>query len=556
MENMELSKTGKYDRSRIASVYGYSDNKTIRFKYINGIYIDKFRSLHKRQLKLGKFITLITGKNGTMKSSILGLIAHPFTSPNGAKDMYGKDLKTNYSDVFHLSMDKDSNEYIYYLQATTIKDENIWEPVRIYRREVEERHRVTVGAGNEKGQGNFSLNTSYLNLKRLFPIIETKAKQADIQISDDDKKWIAHSYERIMQRSAYGNSEAITDGKGKNTLAPVDSYYDFNSISSGEDDLGYILCKMLAFKKNKVSDDCLQGLLCIDEVEASLHPSAQRQFLDFLLEWSQDNHIQVVVTSHSLYLLDYFMKLQQKKKDYDGLVIDNISTMQVGADRNFNFMVNPSFKVIRKELTYMDEIDSLYKVNIICEDEVAVEALKRIFKRGTLSRSVEYIGNLTEGEKGSPYNFLISLARKGQRLLEDSIIILDPDVDEKAMRKANNRFLLKIPEPDHYLLPLERRIVYYISQLDGSSPLFKEMEKSAIISTYNRYNIYEDNILNKEEMDVSAFKKWKENNKKIYNKALSQYIKDNEDLFHQFVEQVITLVNDKRRIRSLPLLEK
>lgn len=51
-------------------------------------------------------------------------------------------------------------------------------------------------------------------------------------------------------------------------------------------------------------------------------------------------------------------------------------------------------------------------------------------------------------------------------------------------------------------------------------------------------------------------KKWKEDNKKIYNKALSQYIKDNEDLFHQFVEQVITLVNDKRRIRSLPLLEK
>ena len=115
MENMELSKTGKYDRSRLASVYGYSDNKTIRFKYINGIYIDKFRSLHKRQLKLGKFITLITGKNGTMKSSILGLIAHPFTSPNGAKDMYGKDLKTNYSDVFHLSMDKDSmNIFIIY----------------------------------------------------------------------------------------------------------------------------------------------------------------------------------------------------------------------------------------------------------------------------------------------------------------------------------------------------------------------------------------------------------------------------------------------------------
>ena len=555
MEKMELSKTGKYDRSRLPSVYGYNDNKSIRFKYIDGIYIDKFRSLQKRQIKLGKFITLITGKNGTMKSSILGLIAHPFTSPNGAKDMYGKDLKTNYSYVFHLSMDKDSNEYVYYLQATTIKEENIWEPVRIYRREAEDRHRVTVGAGNEKGQGNFSLNTSYLNLKRLFPIIETKAKQADITISDEDKKWIAHSYERIMQRSAYSNSEAITDGKGKNTLAPVDSYYDFTSISSGEDNLGYILSKMLAFQKNKTRENCLQGLLCIDEVDASLHPSAQRQFLDFLLEWSKGNHIQVVVTSHSLYLLDYFMKLQQEKNDYEGLVIDNISTMQVGADHNFNIMVNPSFKIIRKELTYVDEISSLYKVTIICEDDVAVEALKKIFKRGNLSKSVEYIGDLTESEKGTPYNFLISLAHKGKKLLEDSIIILDPDVDEKAIKKANNKYLLKIPDPDHHLLPLERRIVYYISQLDGASPLFREMEKSAVIITYNKFDIYEDNILDKEKFDVSAFKRWKDANKKIYNKALSQYIKDNEALFHQFIEHVIALVNDKRRMRSLPLLE-
>ncbi len=556
MEMLELSKKGKYDRSRLSSVYGYDDNKSIEFKYINGIYIDKFRSLQKRELKLGKYLTLITGKNGTMKSSILGLIAHPFSSPNNAKDMYGKVLKTNYSDVFRLSLEKDANEYIYYLQLTTIKNEEIWEPVRIYRREAEARHRVTVGANNVKGEGNFSLNTSYLNLRRLNPIIETKAKHANINISDEDKKWIAHSYERIMQRSAYSNSEAISDGKGKNTLAPVGSYYDFNSISSGEDNLGYILCKMLAFQKNKMGKDCLQGLLCIDEVDASLHPSAQKQFLDFLLKWSKINHIQVVVTSHSLFLLDYFMELQKERNDMDGMVINNISTMQVGNDHNFNIMINPSFKVIRKELTYKDDIDNLYKVNIICEDEVAREALKVIFKRGVLSKSVEYMCDLSGDEKGSPYKYLISLAHKGKKLLDDSIIILDPDVDKAAMDKAKNKFLLKIPEPDNLLLPLERRIVYYISQLDGASSLFDKMEKSAMVSTYNEIGIFNDLILDKNSFTIDAFKKWREKNKSIYIKALRQYIKDNEEQFHQFVYDVIALVNEKRQIRMLPPVEK
>lgn len=112
-------------------------------------------------------------------------------------------------------------------------------------RENEERHRLTVGATNAKGQGNFHLNTSYLGLKRLYPIIETTAEVAgDVNISEEDKRKIADAYICVMQRSAYKSVEPISDEKKtKNTLAPSDSYYDFNSISSGEDNLGNILGK-------------------------------------------------------------------------------------------------------------------------------------------------------------------------------------------------------------------------------------------------------------------------------------------------------------------------
>lgn len=98
---------------------GYKSNKDVKFKKIDSIYIEKFRTLADRTVVLGKNITLISGKNGTMKSSILGLIAHPFSSPNSAKDVFGKSLKTDMRNVFRMSLAKDTNEYKYFLNATT-----------------------------------------------------------------------------------------------------------------------------------------------------------------------------------------------------------------------------------------------------------------------------------------------------------------------------------------------------------------------------------------------------------------------------------------------------
>lgn len=90
----------KYDTSKTAEALGYLNNKDVKFKYITGLYIQNFRSLKNRTLKLGKYMTVITGKNGTMKSSLMGLITHPFSSPNSAKDLHGKPLKTDMRTVF------------------------------------------------------------------------------------------------------------------------------------------------------------------------------------------------------------------------------------------------------------------------------------------------------------------------------------------------------------------------------------------------------------------------------------------------------------------------
>ena len=136
--------------------YNYETNKDIPIAKIDKIEIEKFRSLVNRKIKLGKHLTIISGKNGTMKTTLMGLIAHPFS--NDTKDAFGVPLKTNLGDVFKLSKKYD-DEYSYNVCFTSTKNEKIKETVNIDV--VGDRHRIVV-SGHGKGDGNFIFNTSYI----------------------------------------------------------------------------------------------------------------------------------------------------------------------------------------------------------------------------------------------------------------------------------------------------------------------------------------------------------------------------------------------------------
>ena len=152
---------------------GLSNNKDIAIQSILGIRIRCFRSLKEQSLCLGEHVTVLSGRNGTMKTSLMGLLAHPFSSE--AKDAFGTDLKTPLHEVFKLSPEFDTEDYLYDMTIRTGNGEVLAEPVSIYRvKENTNRHRIVV-SGSEKGDGNFFYNTSFLNLKRLFPLVDTKA---------------------------------------------------------------------------------------------------------------------------------------------------------------------------------------------------------------------------------------------------------------------------------------------------------------------------------------------------------------------------------------------
>ena len=443
----------------------------------------------------------------------------------------------------------------------TEKNEFIAEPIRVYRRalpndnnseQTNYRPRVTVGKDNSAGLGNFHLNTSYINLKRLYPIIDTKAHTTNIELSNSEKQLISNAYARIMQRNEYEDFESITDQDIKNTCGPANSYYDYESISSGEDNLGTILYKLIAFQRASNKNNNLQGLLCIDEIEASLHPVAQKYLLDFLFYWSKENRVQIVATTHSLFLTEHYLFLQEKySKDNASLI--NISTQQVGDDHNYKIMINPDYKTIYKELTYEDvTAEYPYKVHVLCEDDMAKLFLTRIIKSKVILSNIDFIYNVGS-DNGTSWSNYIALAKNAPNLLEDSIIVFDPDVSEDKINSAKKSFkyLTKIPDKDN--VPIEKRIAYYVYYtLSGDDDLFIEKEQMARQGDIMSHHVDFKNFINS---SIDPFKAWKKDNKKFYNKALNRYIKDNMEYFLPFKLEIIKYINERRKNYGLPAID-
>lgn len=529
---------------------GYNENKDIVIKKIDGIKLNDFRGIKNETIELGDFITVLAGKNGTMKSTILGLLAHPFSSPNNAKDVLGNPLKTNLSDVFRLSPVKDNKKYSYNMYLTDVNDKKIKEIVRVWYYEKDNRFRIFVGEKNIKGVGNFWLNTCYINLKRLFPMVDTKAKvKDDILFSNDDAEFIFKQYQSIFQRTTFQNSEVVSQNKIKDTLGPNDTYYDFNSISSGEDNLGNIIIKLLAFKNNQLDNEGLNGILCIDELEASMHPVAQEKLFNSLYTFAKKYKIQIVFTTHSLYLIQYIINMQYQGKP--GIVLNILSTQYV-AEGKFRVVHNPNYKTAYKELTFRDKDSlSLYKPNIIVEDKVAGEFFKKIIKEKRILDNINLITDLSSDNKGNSYTYLKTLIKNGTALLEDSIIIFDADVDLNDL-KSNVVPFFKFPDLKDFAI--ERRIIKWIYDLEAEHPFFKEInkEKAIFISSFSDSRI---DFLNDEEKvennEINIFKKWSEQDKRLFFRCMTLYVRYEEKTFEKFREDIINSINAKRRDKSL-----
>lgn len=498
----------------------FSDNKLIPIQSIIELDIKKFRSMEEQKIQLGDHVTVLSGRNGSMKTSIMGLIAHPFDGEG--MDAFGKPLKTALKDVFRLSPKHDDGRYEYDL-ILRVSGELLRDPVYIYWvADNTNRHRVVV-SGVEKGDGNFSFNTSFLNFQRLFPLVHTNAtpdKSALVQLSEIEKKALKDFCERIFPSSAYGTFAPTHQKRIKTTFAPDgdSAEYDWQAISLGEDNLGAIFNRMLGFQRAyDTKSEMGNGIFCIDEFESSLHPVAQLRLFDYLYKWSQRYRVQVLISKDSLHLIQNLYLRHSENLENRRVAINFINKSQAQG-KNTPIINNPPYELAFKEITleYPQKIAEARKVKVFCEDDFAIRFAKRIIGSQYILNLVEFHISLDPGSTrpGTSYSALSDLCIQYPILLQGSFVLFDADAPDAKLDKIRDK-LLFLRFSDENFLALERRIVSFIINLDNSYPFFKKFkkERDKFLDEFKEADIQSltiSDVENDKIVAIKTCKKWAE----------------------------------------------
>lgn len=543
---------------------GLSNNKDIAIQSILGIRIKCFRSLKEQSLILGENVTVLSGRNGTMKTSLMGLLAHPFSSE--AKDAFGTDLKTPLHQVFRLSPEFDAEDYFYEMRLRTGDGEILAEPVSFYYVEKNtNRHRVVV-SGAEKGDGNFLYNTSFLNLKRLFPLVDTKAAPTtdhEIQLTTSEAADLKDFYETIFPSSDYEAFVPIHEKKVKSTfaLSGAKARYDWRSISSGEDNLGAIFNRLVGFQRAfQAGQKTGNGILCIDEFESSLHPVAQLRLLDYLYRWSAKFKVQVVISTHSLHLIQDLYLRHAANLAARRIVINFVSKSSARED-NFPILHNPDYELAYKELTLSSpsKVVAARKVRVFCEDEHAIHFAKRLIKSQDVLSAVEFHSSLDpfSGKPGTSWPALRTLCVQYPLLLEGSLALFDADVGANELAKIKNTDLyLVLPDPDS--LALERRMIIFIIGRDNSDVFFSKFgrEREAFLQDFKSANIKSlsvTDVADPVKTPIERCKAWADSDKTAFKKYVTYYC-GQSNLRDSFKAEFLKKINKINQQHGLPMI--
>lgn len=177
--------------------------------------------------------------------------------------------------------------------------------------------------------------------------------------------------------------------------------------------------------------------------------------------------------------------------------------------------------------------------------------MKKIIKSKNILNNINLVTDLAENDIGNTYTYLKKLLKKGTFLLDDSIILFDADVDISDITTKSVPYL-KFYDKDGY--PIEKRIVKWIYDLDGSHVFFKNVskEKASFIADFSSVHLtFLDDDTKIKHWDIKPFKKWAENNTVLFKKCITQYVAFENESFKNFRTEIIDAINLKRREKSL-----
>lgn len=295
---------------------------------INKLEIECYRKLKKVSIDISDRINIISGTNGTCKSSILYMVSNAF------QEVKTKDDWLKSADV--ISVMKSVNDGVNLkIESLTKGDETYNDPAPgnkgnlftcYYENGIKlefRRHNTRVGSGNrfaikplyKRGTSDKlpAVPVVYLGLSRLYAFGEygndDGLKKVRKRLPDQYNDVIAEIYKSFTGIEIKNQEiQEMGDIKRHSKFLSNTDGIDSNTISAGEDNLLIMITALVSLRyyyENIDSRRKTESILLIDEVDATLHPAYQVKLLDLFREYTNKYKIKVIFTTHSMSLLEY-----------------------------------------------------------------------------------------------------------------------------------------------------------------------------------------------------------------------------------------------------------
>lgn len=580
---------------------------------IDKFHVENFRKFKNFDFRLGSRITVLSGVNGVGKSSLLSLIAS--TTGTRAKRLNGTQFQPEFNEYFKIAPTENYKDYK--LSVTFTEGEISFAKRISFRNDTKANRGIrplprtvsTEGSNlsNKEsadilrteldigGSSRVPIPTIYLSLSRLYPLGEHSLSTENIyhliyRNSNIYKNKLYEKYAKYFNFVLPGSidSEAdqmsiVTKAVTKKVHINMDIIGTTNeTISVGEDNLSSIISCLLDFYNLKVTDENYTGgVLCIDEVDASLHPGAIINLIGLLNDLSKKLNLQIILTSHSLVVLNEILRLQSR----------NPSDYQLVYFKDRNIPAPTYFKdyTSLKANLYDETRSSIPVVKVYAEDDHTVDTLNLLIKA---YKDLFLINNIDNTKYPNLPNFkpiAIHLGKNSIRQLpkndsyfDQVILLLDGDghlkddfdfniekayADENYLkneikyRTENLYNIISLPTvfpPELFLFNIIRE---YANNASNYNKFWRDLDKNSEIHTmYTSDQIQKELETERKVIDKSFFDdKLKENlGKKLFSFAketdiLTDYYKreEKQNELVNFMKRFIKKVNQaNERVKS------
>lgn len=536
--------------------------KKVRFK------TPAFRMFSNMEIDIADRLTVIAGHNGIGKSTLLGLIANGSElKPNYGKTILGKPFQAQLHELFYLDEEKDyvssrGNKPMFELEYHDDELDNLIKTCNVSKHTERGKTRLkVVPRGSQLGwntgeSAKVTIPTLFLSMSRMLPLGETKEllKEDFAKLMEEDRKYIHDKFKAIVSSHLKSNENIIRHEiktTTKRSLLP-EFEHSAKAISLGQDSLSSIITALASFNKLKREfPDYKGGILLIDEIDAGFHPRVQVKLIDLLKKEAKKLRLQIIMTSHSLIVIEEVLKITDDlaKNGYD---VDSVIYLEDVFRPSL--MSQPSFEKIKRDM--MGELpsneDNRQKLKIYFEDEEAVWFCKSILAAESLD--IDSYGNFNPIYIGAKLGWdnLRSLYHEDD-YFKNVLIILDNDVlsNEIGENFINNYdTVLALPavynddtSPDERTLEFQ---IYNYLEILVSDPSHRIWDNKP--DGYNIENI-KDMILDSFPKDNygsckprEVRKKWFNSNKQHFENLnlIKYFCEDNHSIIIPFINELKT----------------